>query len=539
LLVSIRRADVDAFATQLLPRADQDNLVERNLETLAPIIAFKYQRGEVEQRPSAVGRPITQISLSRADLEVGMRRYQVNRDETVAFAFDAPASPQQPLQGDKFSESVLNAGGLVGGSPAPPAWFRALDPPELPAQGVGPHFELAEDGVIGFARPDALDRAGNNVERLRKLHPPLRELARQLAGDLGTGNIPHSMLAARVEEYSNLIDQELAAVDFTLLYVEGVRLANAAKAADEKITEDELPPLEEEDREKLQTILQLHGTFMLSTTAGSELIAAEHQYQRRPTEEREYREAAIDFASRLQNEPAIIAPNAATFVLGAAEQIGQGVNLERSNVVATSTLQNVAIVITAAASVAAFPIMGSVLAGTEGTIVGGLTALLASESLKKSKPFAQVIAPLIARLDQAAQVDFAKYAAFLLSVERQVRRLAMQNQQFQWLTKVLEWVKKSTNFRGLRTSSASVSDMPIFMTRDQLMQLVLAEAYMVAKIQVDRLTVSGSEEDGSWDILNWGYAGSEEVPPEVAIQHGEQLKAIARRLGKRFRLKGD
>src|ERR1051326_6499 len=67
LLVSIRRADVDAFATQLLPRADQDNLVERNLETLAPIIAFKYQRGEVEQRPSAVGRPITQISLSRAD----------------------------------------------------------------------------------------------------------------------------------------------------------------------------------------------------------------------------------------------------------------------------------------------------------------------------------------------------------------------------------------------------------------------------------------------------------------------------------------
>jgi hypothetical protein len=71
------------------------------------------------------------------------------------------------------------------------------------------------------------------------------------------------MLAARVEEYSNLIDQELAAVDFTLLYVEGVRLANAAKAADEKITEDELPPLEEEDREKLQTILQLHGTFML------------------------------------------------------------------------------------------------------------------------------------------------------------------------------------------------------------------------------------------------------------------------------------
>jgi len=50
-LVSISRADVDDFAQQKLPRAEQDALVEKNLETLAPIITVKRDRGDLGQQP--------------------------------------------------------------------------------------------------------------------------------------------------------------------------------------------------------------------------------------------------------------------------------------------------------------------------------------------------------------------------------------------------------------------------------------------------------------------------------------------------------
>jgi hypothetical protein len=316
----------------------------------------------------------------------------------------------------------------------------AANLPGLPIQGPGPHFEFSKDGTIDFAPPTALDREGNNVERLLRLHPPLRELVRELSQALATGNAPHATLAGRVEEYRKRIDQPLEMLDFSLLYVEGVRLANAEKAAREEIARGELPPLAETGRETIQTILELHGTFILNTAAGAELIAAEERYQRRPKAEREYRAAAIDFAQSLQNQPAIITPDAAAFVLGAAEQISQGTNPERSGVVGTSVIQNVAVVLAAGAVVAALPIVGNAIAGADGLVIGGLTSLLASESLKKSKPFATVIAPLIAKLDQASRTDFSKIKSFFISIEGKVRHLAQKNKNFRWLYNAMDWI---------------------------------------------------------------------------------------------------
>jgi DNA-directed RNA polymerase alpha subunit len=73
-----------------------------------------------------------------------------------------------------------------------------------------------------------------------------------------------------------------------------------------------------------------------------------------------------------------------------------------------------------------------------GAIAGGLTGYMASESLKKSKPFAAVIAPIIAKLDRAA--DFQKFAKFLRSVEQKARHLAKYNEQFLWLNRALDWI---------------------------------------------------------------------------------------------------
>ncbi len=327
------------------------------------------------------------------------------------------------------------------------------EPPSLPSQGVGPHFAVDEGGVIGFAPPEALDRQGNNVARLRTLHPILRDLSQNLVEAIASGDAPHAYLRDRAAAYKKIVDQALDAIDFSLLHVEGVRLANADKATAEKIAErhSNLPPLETAAREILDTLLQLHGIFIMSTTEGIEVIAAEERYRRTPEEERKYRAAEIDFARSLQNKPDIIDSSAASVVLGAVEQIGQGSNLERSGVVGTGALRNVVITLAVGAIVAA-PVLGGLALGMGGAISGGLAGRLASEILTRSKAFASVILPNTNRLDRLSETE-SKYIAervarglgrqmrFVLTSEDRLRRLAGDREQFSWIHKALDWIK--------------------------------------------------------------------------------------------------
>ena len=125
-------------------------------------------------------------------------------------------------------------------------------PPDLPPQGVGPHFAVTDTGAIGFAPPEALDREGNNIARLRSLHPALRDLANELVQALGDGNAPHPALLRRAEAYAALINLPLEAIDFARLFAAGVRLANAANAIETSIANGEdLPALRLEEREAL------------------------------------------------------------------------------------------------------------------------------------------------------------------------------------------------------------------------------------------------------------------------------------------------
>jgi Leucine-rich repeat (LRR) protein len=324
--------------------------------------------------------------------------------------------------------------------------------PEIPIQGFGPHFEIDNHGVITFAPAEALDRQGNNVARLTRLHPTLRALSADLIAGLGRGNIPHWHLRERAEAYARRVDQDLEHVDFSLLYVEGVRLANAEKAAIEKIAEKELPPLDVHVHEVINTLLQVHGTFMLATATGLELLAEEERYQRTPQEEVEYRAAAVDFAQSLQNRPQVIDPQAALFVLGTAEEIGQGANPERSGVVATGTVKNVAITLSTAATLAAIS-MGAIASGSAPLIVSaGAAVLVVGEGLKKSKSFAAVAALVTKGLDQASETEVAKVLRilrerskpqlrFVLMAKPQLRRLG-QRKGFGWLIRSLDWIEQ-------------------------------------------------------------------------------------------------
>jgi hypothetical protein len=334
--------------------------------------------------------------------------------------------------------------------------FSIAMAPKVPAQGAGPHFQLRDDGVIDFAPPIAIDRRGNNIARLRALHPIMRDLARNLVRALGHGNVPHRNLYERAQSYLSVIDQELEQILFARLYVEGIRLENASTAANAKIAEKELPPLDISAREELDSLLRLHGTFVLSTADGLTLLAVEERYRRRPHEEQELKEATLAFAQELTQRPDVIDPAAANFVLRTVEDSGKGTHPERAEVVAVSTTRNMAIVLISGATLGALPVAGSIFVGAAGLVGGGLAALVAIEGLKKTKSFLEISGLVTKGLDQLSEADLQQVMAnrarvlrplanFTLKIEPTLRRLASNRGQFSWLTAPLDWLKKRSN----------------------------------------------------------------------------------------------
>lgn len=323
-------------------------------------------------------------------------------------------------------------------------------PPEIPKQGHGPHFEISDHGIIAFAMPDALDRYGNNVERLKRLHPLLLNLSSELSKMLDVGNLPHWHLKDRADAYRSLVDRDLESIDFSLLYVEGLHLSNTLHTLQSDM---EMPPLPLQIREAVETLLQVHGVFMLATAEGLEAIAAEERYRRTSWQEIEYRTAAIDFARSLQNEPTIIDPMVASFVLDTVEEITKGTNPERSGTVASGTLKNVAITAATAATLGAFCAAAAASGSAAVIVSAGATVLVVGEALKKSKPFATVAALVAKGLDNVSEAEGAKalrtlseslkpQLRFLLASEPQLRRLAGQRVEFKWLHRSLDWLKQ-------------------------------------------------------------------------------------------------
>ena len=341
--------------------------------------------------------------------------------------------------------------------------------PSIPEQGIGPHVEINSEGIISFPPAAALDRHGNHLPRLRALHPEIRELACQLVEGLTKGNAPHAILAERVAAYAALVDQDLPTIDFRRLYLSGVRLANVAHATERAISRDDLSPLPLSEQEKLDSLLALHGSFILATASGAEAMEAEERYKRRPREEKRYRADAIALAAALQNRPDLINADVAEQVLGAAQDVGKGTNSERSTVAGSAMVRNVALNLVGGAIGGAILTHGGLGMGGTGAGAVFLGKLAISEAIKKTSWFKSIVGSMSSTMDSRADspamgsqstnasrdseskkaaIEFRsalrRYAAFIMKNEPTVRELAGKRQDLEFLQQALDWLKINT-----------------------------------------------------------------------------------------------
>lgn len=332
---------------------------------------------------------------------------------------------------------------------------KTLRAPQIPAQGYGPHFEIGDDGRVTFAPPDALDRQGNHIALLKKLHPTLCALASNLVNVLETGNKAHHLLGSRVAEYLKLVDQDLDHVDFTLLYVEGVHLANADKEAIATIADADwgLPAFPSTVRADMDTLLQVHGTFIMATAAGIEAVEKWHRY-RPALDQVEFKQAADGFVKGMENHPAAIDPKVAGFARNVVNEIGTGSEPNRSSAVAAGAVTNLVITVVGAATLGA--LAAEAAASQSPALIGGAAAtlLVVGEGLKKSKPFA-IVADLVTNgFDKASETEVTMaykdvserlvlQVKFALAARLWLRRLAYQRESgLNWAISSLDWLKQ-------------------------------------------------------------------------------------------------
>lgn len=213
--------------------------------------------------------------------------------------------------------------------------------PDIPAPGPGMHVELNEAGVVGFAPPDALDRDGNHVRRLRSLHPEMKAVAADLCVALSRGNQPPSALRQAAEGYAAVIAKPLTGIDFALLIARGVRLRNTATETWAAIERGSEPDLNVEAGAALRTLLDLHGPFVGATRDGIEMAADEEADRSTPEERRAQKAATVAFAKALEAEGSIAEPGLVAELRQSAEASGEGPNPARSSAVAAAQARHV------------------------------------------------------------------------------------------------------------------------------------------------------------------------------------------------------
>lgn len=337
-------------------------------------------------------------------------------------------------------------------------------PREIPQQGPGPHVEIdVETGAITPAKPESLDREGNNVARLRAHHPQIRKLAGDLVSAVSANEQPE--LFASASSYFDNVNRDLSDIDFDQLWGEGVFLEEVAAAAARGVKDVRREPLGDIALGTLNTLLKVHGPFVLSSRAGLENLALAKAFEQRPEEEREEEKAARELVKEFKNYPDVVGAETTAIFAHFIEQPDSTAHPERSAAFKAGMARNLVINLAAGAVIGG--IIGSVgvLISTAAGAATGMTFLPIIEGWKKSKPFLEVSgivtegmnnlseAEIHALLKRLKRIPFDRYKQFLLANEDRLLRLLGDRDNARWLQEHLEWLKRQDRSYDVSGSS--------------------------------------------------------------------------------------
>jgi hypothetical protein len=302
----------------------------------------------------------------------------------------------------------------------------------IPAQGAGPHFALNLDLKIALAPPTEIDAEGNNLGRIRQLLPQVRQAAGDLAGHVSPNSQPE--INRNLAQYREAIAAEPQTITWGTVFGLGIRLENAAAAAQRDIANRLHEPLEDAAQEALDSLLTLHGPLILATAEGRELLEQAARLRLTANQEDVLREDARELAQYFANLPERIDASVAQAAFIAAEATADGPHPERGFAYWLQTIGNVATILLPAATLASFVPFGFALGGTAGGVIGGGLAWSGYEVFKKTGLYSSATAALGPEFNRLLEVGrkrgaltllrLVPFRDFVLRHEQPLRRIA-------------------------------------------------------------------------------------------------------------------
>ena len=168
------------------------------------------------------------------------------------------------------------------------------------------------------------------LEELRRASTDLRQ---SLAGTNA-----HTDLRRAVENYEAALLEE--PISISRLYGRGVRLENASRSVRSRIEAGDLPPFTAETEQDLDSVLDLHATYIMSEEDGRRHVEGAAAYRRTPVETAALREAAEQISSAVAQRPDVFSEEVRTHVAEVTQDVGDGPHPERSNQVAVTSFGN-------------------------------------------------------------------------------------------------------------------------------------------------------------------------------------------------------
>jgi hypothetical protein len=450
----------------LTPR--QNNLlISSNMEKLVSVISGRYERGEVSLYASPTGRAYPSIELTAADLAQASKKLTniiLDIDARAGFQplFNANVShadirtSEPPRFG--FAEAGDRAGFGEGAFPPVEAGDAPGSPPEpIPLQGAGPHFTIGAAGQIALAPPPELDAAGNDIGRIRQFLPMVRRAAADLADAVNPNQF--TVLSGTLDDYRAAIAADAPEIAWGVVFGLGVRLGNAADAAQRQIEDRLLPALEDPAQEALQSLNILHGSLIMATAEGRELEEQADRLQMTRDQQAAFRAEAVAIAAKLHRAVGVIEPQADKIVTDAAEVIGEGRHPERGSAFGIAAFRNVTTVLVSAGAVIA---MSAALGW-----VGAGVAWVGLKGLEKSRTFAAAMTALGKGFDILHEIDAARLGErltqiaplrrFIVDNQKLLRGVASNLRQMSWMVPYIDFIVPQDETNGVTPPDLELS----------------------------------------------------------------------------------
>ena len=225
---------------------------------------------------------------------------------------------EEPFSEDDLNEIVRELDDLISGIPEP-----ANDPV----------FRFADDGLVHMAAaPDCQTEVSDG-----DLLEELRSASAALCGSLEGANA-HTDLLQAVENYEEALLED--PISISRLYGRGVRLENAARSVRRRIEAEDFPAFTAETEQNLDSVLDLHATYIMSGEDGRRLVEGAAAYRRTPDETAALRKAAEQLSAAVAQRPDVFSEGVRRHVAQVAQDVGDGPHPERSNQVAVTSFGN-------------------------------------------------------------------------------------------------------------------------------------------------------------------------------------------------------